>query len=394
VIPKNIKLLYLRDFFVGLRFFAAIQVIYFVHITGSFALAMSLFSIATISQALLEIPTGIFSDKVGRRLTTVLGTLSAVVSIIFYAIGTSYTFLLIGALLEGLARSLGSGNHDAYIYDSLKEIGKEDDYHRYYGKNGTVWEVSWGIAAFVGGFLASRSFALALWLSVATQVIAFVISLYLTEPRAHSKSDLHPYAHLKESIRGFKNNRKLRLLTFASVWRESISESSYQFLPAFMATLWPVWAIGLQRTAVSVISATSYYFGDRVVDRYKSLPTVLWTFLINRTINILSFGIPTGVSPASLAMTATTYGPVNIAQESLNQKEFTDEQRATMGSLISILMSIGFGVIAFVIGYVADIIGPGKILLIGELLMLPVLIIYWMLFKHERNIGSKLKGLV
>src|SRR3990167_1709082 len=99
---RNIKILTWFNFFTDFKLYAPIAIIYFAQVSGSFALGMSIFSITMISSALLEIPTGVYSDRIGRRKTMYLGAVSAVCCVIFYAIGTSFIFLVIGALFEGL----------------------------------------------------------------------------------------------------------------------------------------------------------------------------------------------------------------------------------------------------------------------------------------------------
>jgi len=382
--PRNIKLLYLRDLFTALRFFAAIQIIYFAYITESYALAMSIFSISTISQAILEIPTGIFSDKVGRRITTIFASLSGFVSVVFYAIGINYWFLLVGAVVEGLARALGSGNNDALVYDSLKELNRENEYPKYIGKEGSIWQVGFGIAAFAGGFIATKSFTIAMWLSVITQFIAFVATLFIKEPSVASKPELNPYAHLKESITAFKNNPKLRLLLTASALKESISESAHQFAPSFIKLLWPLWAIGIMSTVTNLISALSFYVSDKVINKFKALKALVSGFIFDRIVNMIAYIFPTVFSPILLASTSLTYGITQVATNTLSQKEFTDHQRATMGSLASIVMSLGFAVVSIAMGYIADIIGPRNILLVAEIALVPVLLFYWKMFKHDK----------
>ena len=179
MIPRNVQLINLSQFFVALRFFAAIQVIYFAQVTGSYALAMSIFAVGTVSQAILEIPTGIYSDKVGRRTTLILGAFFGAISVVFYAIGQAFTVLLLGALVQGLARALGSGNNDALMYDSLREAQKEDEYSHFLGRREAMSHFGFGVAALLGGFLATISFSLALWLSVFFQFVAFVITLFI-----------------------------------------------------------------------------------------------------------------------------------------------------------------------------------------------------------------------
>ncbi len=77
-ISKNVKLLKWFNFFSDFSLFSPIAILYFTQITGSFALGMSIFSVGMISAALFEVPTGIFSDKIGRKKTITLGAISTI----------------------------------------------------------------------------------------------------------------------------------------------------------------------------------------------------------------------------------------------------------------------------------------------------------------------------
>ncbi len=382
MLPPTVRLLYLGRFFVSLRFFAAIQVVYFAQITGSYALATSLFAASTVAQACLELPTGVFSDSLGRSRTAVLASLAALGSVTLYAVGGGYWILLAGAVVEGLARSLASGNGEALLYDALRDAGQEERYHHILGRLGAIEAAGFGFAALAGGVMASRSISLALWLSVPTQVIALAVALRLAEPASTSRATLNPYGHLREVVVAFKRNPRLRLLTLAQTWSEALGESSYQFSPIFLQTILPLWGIGVMRSVMDLLSATGFFLSGTVIDRLGALRTLIGRFVGDRALMLLAYGVPGPWSPVLLAATAVTYGSAQVAQGTLTQREFTHQQRATMGSLDALIGSIGMAAISVAIGVIADRIGPRNVLLLAQILLLPVIAIYWRLFRH------------
>ena len=125
---KNVRLLKIFNFLIGFSLFAPLAIIYFSKVSGSFTLGASIFGITMLASALLEVPTGIWSDKVGRKGTIILGSWARVIAFILYAIGLSYWWLVAGAIFEGLSRSFYSGNNDALLYDTLADNGLEDQY--------------------------------------------------------------------------------------------------------------------------------------------------------------------------------------------------------------------------------------------------------------------------
>jgi hypothetical protein len=67
------------------------------------------------------------------------------------------------------------------------------------------------------------------------------------------------------------------------------------------------------------------------------------------------------------------------------QREFTTEQRATLGSVVSLGASLAFGIMSVLIGALADRIGLAAILLIAQLVQLVPL---WMQWRGLRAQGA------
>jgi MFS family permease len=382
---RNIKLLFLYKFFSSFRFYTPFIIIYFSQVVGSYALGMSLLGAALIFQALLEVPTGIFSDLVGRKWTLIISSLTLVITIGLYNISNDYISLMIAMFIAGISAALSSGNDDALLYDSLKEVGREADYHHFYSKLGTFQLISFGISALLGGLLAAQfSFKTAILLSVISPFIGLVISFFIhNSPRAKTVN-LNPYAHLKEAIYLFIHNPKLRLLTLSNAYSNAITESTFRFSPIFVNALWPIWAVGLVISGNNFLNAFSYFISGKIISKFKALNSLVSQFLISRVVLIVAYTFPTFISPVLMVLTSLFYGVGQVSQKTLLQKEFSDQQRATMGSLDALLGSIAFAIASFLIGLFADLLGPRNILLIGEIILLPVLLIYWRLFLHNK----------
>ncbi|HYF05170.1 MAG TPA: MFS transporter [Patescibacteria group bacterium] len=255
----NIKLLCWFNFFNDFRPYNAVAVIYFAQVTGSYALALAVYSVSYISSAVFELPTGVLSDLVGRKRTIVLGALCATLSIILYAFGGSFGILAVGSILDGLAQSFFSGNNEALLYDSLKENKKESFFSELLGKTSSMFQLGLGTSAFIGGFLADWSLSFVMWVSVIPQAFGLLVALYITEPNVHSnKHSTNVFDHLSDALKRFKENYSLRMISLASIWSYTVGETIFKFVPAFYASLWPLWAIGLARSLSHAASAASY----------------------------------------------------------------------------------------------------------------------------------------
>lgn len=378
---RNIKLLSWLNFFTDFVFFAPVAIIYFTKVTGTYTAGMSIFSVAYVATALFELPTGIVSDYVGRKKTTLLGALCAIVCVSFYAIGGSYWILLTGAVFQGLSRAFYSGNNDALLHDSLLTLKKEHDYHAHLGKTSAMFQVGLALASVSGSIMASISFFLVMWASVIPQIFAAITATQLTEPPVTTGHNRNVLKHIRLSFTQFKRNNKLQLLTIASMLRFSLGESAYFLRSAFVNSLWPLWAVGISNFISNISGALSFYMSGKIINTYSHKTVLYFEIISNRIVNFISLLFPSFISPVLMGTTSLTFGLGSVALNSLLQKEFTQEQRATLGSLNSLVGYVMFGVVSILLGFVTDKIGPTKALIIVNVLLLIPLWFYGKIFK-------------
>lgn len=382
---KNIRLLSYFNFLIGLGFFAPLAIVYFSRIAGSYTLGASIFGITMLASSFFEVPTGIWSDKVGRRKTIILGSWARLAAFIAYAVGLSYGWLVVGAVLEGLSRSFYSGNNDAFLHDTLSDSQLESEYDEHLGKVSSTEQFALGLSAAVGSIIASVSFPVLLWLTVASQLGLVGISYLFIDPKSRSHTEQNVYAHLKEAFALFIKNKKLRLLSIASIFNFAFTEMLYQFRAAFISTVWPLWAVGFANTLANFGATWSFYYSGKLIKRYKASNILLFKNIWGRVMSIISYGIPSVFSPLLTATGSLMYGVGNVAENSLMQKEFSESQRATMSSLNAFAGSIMFFIVSLVLGAAADLWGPARGPLVLVILSCPVVYIYWVLFKGENG---------
>lgn len=383
---KNITLLKIFNFLIGFSLFAPLAIIYFSKVSGSYTLGASVFGIFMLSSAIFELPTGIWSDRVGRRGTIILGSWARVIAFVFYAIGLSYWWLVIGAIFEGLSSAFYSGNNDAFLHDTLADDGRESEFAEYQGKVSSTEQLAMGLSALIGGIIASFSISYLLWLSLIPQIGLLIISYRFVNPLSRSNEDVNVFSHLKEAIKLFFHNKKLRLLSVTSIISYSISEIQWAFTSAFIATVWPVWAIGISRMLPSFGASLSFYFSGKIIRKFTAVKILLFDNIVGKLVSFIAYGIPSVMSPILLSTTSLLYGVSSVSEKTLMQHEFTDHQRATMSSLISLGGSIGFAIMSLVLGHMADTWGPAKALVILTTMSLPIIYLYWTIFKNDRKL--------
>jgi MFS family permease len=385
---RNVRLLAWFNFCEDFRVYNAVAVVYFAAVTHSYALAGLVFSIAKISSAVFEIPTGVLSDLVARKFTLVCGQIAGSFAVLCYALGGSFSMLAAGAVLEGLSFALFSGNNDALLYDTLREEGEEMHFALHQGRLRSMFQFALAISALVA-FATLRifvgvSFAVLFWLSLAPRFVGFVLGFFLREPQRGFAIDTNIYRHLRESFIGVWRDRRLRLATIASVISFGIGESKFLLLPGFFALFWPAWGLGIARFLGNLFGAIGFRAGGWMVRRFGETRVLLAAMPFSVVAGVSAIVAADAASPVLYAFSSLPFGPAMVAQSSILQKAFTDRQRATMASIGAFAGSLFFAVAMFGLGSLADRVGLRYALLTAEFLSIPAIVLYWQLFGHER----------
>lgn len=380
---KNISLLIWFNFLLDFRLYSPVAIIYFSQVSGSFALGMSVFSITMLSSALFELPTGIYSDLIGRKKTLVWGAIASLISVVLYAVGGSFGMLAAGGIFEGIARAFYSGNNSSLLVDTLATTNQQNEYAKHLGTTSAMFQWALAASALMGGIIAGISFPLLMWLSVPPAALGLILACMVVEPRVYTTKTTNVYAHLREALNLFAQNAKLRTLSLANIISYASGEAGYQFQSAFMSTLWPVWAVGLAKMLSNIAAAISYHVSGKLIRRYHALPLLLTGKVYSIVSNILATLFPTLFSPLMLSSNSMFHGVETVAVSDLLQKEYDSHKRSTMGSLNSLAGSIAFAIVAYALGFVADSIGPAHALLSLQVLSAFSLILLWNVFKKH-----------
>lgn len=312
-----------------------------------------------------------------------MGALFSFLSVVLYALGMDFWILAAGALLEGLSRALFSGTTNALLYESLREEGQEARYHDVLGKSSSMFQWALGISATLGGLVAFHSMAWAVWLSVVPRFLCFVLCWWFEEPK-HVVRTEEPLVHtLRHALVEFKRNWKLRLIRLTDIVSFSFGEAAHELQAAFYKMLVPVWAIGFIRTFSNVFAGLSFWFAGKVIDRIGHGRALIGGSLYSTVVGFVALVFPTPISPWLMTTTSLAFGTSMTARGDLMNQEFTDKQRATMGSVVSLAGSVCYALVAVGLGYIADLTSPITAMLVALSSNVFVIYVYWVLFRKK-----------
>jgi len=151
----------------------------------------------SLSQLLLEIPSGYLSDVIGRRKTLILAAVFMILGIGIYAVSGSFVWFIVAELVLGCAGALRSGTDSAILYDYLKNVNDEQRYKacegiaEFWSRTGTA------VSSVAGGLLgAYMTLRMPIYVNMISACIMLFVGLSLTEPYRERRPKGNPLKNI------------------------------------------------------------------------------------------------------------------------------------------------------------------------------------------------------
>lgn len=139
-------------------------------------------SIYSFTLMTLEIPTGYFADKAGRKTSILLGSLLGFSGYLVYSYSFGFWQFVLAEVILGVSQSLVSGADSAMLYDTLSAARQKEKYTRIEGKITSIGNFGEAIAGIIGGLLAVSSLRTPFYVQTCVAMIAIPAALLLKEP--------------------------------------------------------------------------------------------------------------------------------------------------------------------------------------------------------------------
>ena len=248
-LKRNVNVDYVYRFLSSLDISAAIWMLYLGAKGISLIEIGVLEGIFHVASLICEVPTGAIADILGRKKTIVVGRLLHAVSSIIMLISFSFWQFALGFIIQAISYNLNSGSEEALVYDSLKIIGKEDNYTKINGSLNFIIEVSQGAAVLIGGVLSDYSFTYSYIVAVIISLCAFSISLLFKEPEIYDKKseDITIKGHFKQCYKVIKSNKKIMFMMLYFEFIFMVGTSIHFYTQKFFSDM------GYSRSVISII---------------------------------------------------------------------------------------------------------------------------------------------
>lgn len=235
-----------------------------------------------------EVPSGYFSDRLGRRLTLLVSMASATAGCLVFTFSHSFIPFLVAQLLFAVSMAFRSGSDTALLYDSLAALGREHEFIQFESRANGYGFLALSGSALVGGLLAGFDLRIAYILTAVASAVGIAVAWQFTEPLAETKRAYAPGQQLVATL-GRLSDRTLRWLFVFSIAMTIFIHVPYEFLQPYLKFLFEVptaeFAVtplvsGIVVAVMMLLSAWASRQAIKTKDRFGSTGTLLASLLL------------------------------------------------------------------------------------------------------------------
>lgn len=389
---KEIKKLYAFTFFRSFTVFASISIAFYNSNGLSYFQIMLLQSLYAIVTALMEIPSGMLSDMLGRKKTLIIGTVSFFTAYLCGALGTGVLEFGLMQILAAVGQSCYSGTFLALMYEDINADKSMD-------KKANVIFANMQMINLVSALMASLvSVYVVKYISMrATYVvttfmyaITFVISLVLHEKKGEkaTKGDysLQKYISIfKESILVIAKSDFVMLFVDMIIFACFANTVLYLQQPMLIDRNLPVAYFGVVTVVITVTTTLALKTVGYIEKKIKSIDK----FLKKTTVFVIAM-LCSNILVKNAIWVILTFVVLTIVVRIREifimthiNAEIKDNIRATVMSIISGIEMVGLAVLGAVIGYCEDVSINFSIIVVSVLMVICYSILWIMQWKKQ-----------
>lgn len=340
---------------------------------------LSLLEVATyqavysISSSILEIPTGYFGDRFGKKKSLLLGMILLVSHSFFMILSGDLVGFLIMGVLEALAYSFISGSDSALLYEILEDMNSKEKYLKINSFLLSARSITTGSALLIGSFIAKFSWDLLYILTMIIFTVSIFSLMFVKERKVEKKEKVGKtdFTYTKENLK--KNilyHAPIVFIIFfiASSLIDGFFMSYYNFNQLIMQDFnITVEFIGMFFSILYFINSIAYLSVNFLTKYFSKKQLFIYILFIEFILFlILSFvHLPVIIILLSIAICFFPEILFTIS-DSIIQQYIRSDYRATILSSVSLLRSLMSSIIYIVLGYCFELFSiQTSILLIG-----------------------------
>ena len=387
ILEKNIKRLYLVHIFGNAQFHLVVYTLFLLSkgfSTQQFFLIESAYFLISL---LLEIPTGVISDRFSRKWSLVIASVVGIPIIPIIVFSDSFIVVLLAMSVGGIGAALTSGTDTAILYDTLKALDREGEFQQVAGKMGWYASLSMAFAGIIGGLLAALDMSYAWWAYFAAGQMAMIVKFTLVEPpffRAAEKEESY-LQHLGKSWKMSTSGTAGYYVFYAAVIWFFFSIGFWLWQPYLERSAVPLAWFGFIYAIQNVIGGFSARQAHRLEANIGIRNALLVVPLGLALVFILESRFVFGLGFIFIFMHSLFSGPFHPLLEDYINKRIPSDKRATVLSIKNMVNSLLFMTLSPLIGYFVDVFSLTATLLWMGAVLVVVSLAFFFLWNEERG---------
>ena len=371
VARRNLRLLNVLAALSSFRLFDPVLPLLIASVTGSYGLAMTGLAMMHFSASFFEIPTGVFSDWIGRRMTMIVYHVSYAGAVIVLYFSYTTPMMYIALIIAGFAMAMRTGATTAYVYENLEILGRVDDFKKQEGSRQALGRWSMVISGLLGTAVIYLFDIRATVLTTAVVLsVAGVMSFWLSELGNERAEVSNVYSYLGEAWKRFRADATLRNLTIGKIIAVGAGNSEWRYRSLLFSLVMPDWLVSGVNTFNHVVSGLSMKYTHGIVHRIGYRGSLVYGELFDRAFTAVCTLLGTVWSFTVMGVvTSAVFGVREIASEDLLQDRYSKNERATMGSILGLGSSLLYATLSIALGFLADVVGLVNTMLIMQVVM-------------------------
>lgn len=376
--PLTVTLVALVSLLTSLYFYLPVMTLYLQYKGLSLVEINLLNALLIAAQFVAEVPTGMLSDRLGRKRSWLIGlSFQFLGELLFFVASSLWLFALI-QVIAGIGFAFMSGSIEALVYESLPSERRNAAMKRALGLISAAARFANLLAFSVGGWLVRdlmpSSYSFAILLTVISVGLGLLVACFVRDAPTHGLSDQPPSAWqlLRDGLGLLWSNKGLRRLVSLAVLSEPFGfylVVLYQpyFVRAEVPGQWFGYALALGSLLAMLGERYGYWFEERLgLHRGMLLGTALPGLLyLAMAFQFEPFG--------AILLFIVQYGSMNAIRPTLRayiNDHVPDVQRATTLSLIQLLSTLYLSAMGLLWGLLAEWSLTGIFVAMGAVVLL------------------------
>lgn len=316
-----------------------------------------------LTMALTEVPTGAVADTLGRKHSQLIGMVLATGSILLFGLAPNYLLLIIANSLWAFAITFISGADLAFFYDTLRELGREDEYPKYRGRLSAVVLASIAVSSALGGLIGEFNLRATFLLTAALMVVGTVFLLWLKEPPLEPDPETGQKMRYRQTLQiafgAIRQNSGLRFaLAYSSIFMVMPAAIHVTFIqPHAVAIGLPIASLGVIALGIRLFQVAGSAAAGQTLKRLGEWNLLLFTALLSFVGLLAIGGIQSWLGISIFAGSGFITAAAVPAIESVINRQTPGAVRATILSVDSLLFRLLTALIEPGLGVVADSYG-------------------------------------